>query len=90
MTTCPPVVREYIKNFVMNLLSGMRDSEQMADKYQPLSQMVKRATTLQLDAIAIKVTNCLVRKARTADALSSISQSLIHECLERAVENDGT
>ncbi len=89
MSAASSVVRDFVKNFAANYLGTMRSSQQIEGKYSQLDARVKVATTHELERIAEKFTDELLRRVDSADGVASLeNDEILREALSTALSDD--
>jgi hypothetical protein len=83
------VVRNYVKNFAANYLGSMRNSQQVEGKYGQLDARVKVAATRELERIAERFTDELLRRVDSEYDLASFeNDAILREALSAALSYD--
>lgn len=85
MTGHSDVIREYVKNYALNYLTGLRNTQELEGPYAALDLGVKLKTTQQLTLVADRLTDCLLGHKNPVEDLSD---PVIRKCLLTALKDD--
>jgi hypothetical protein len=82
----PQETFNFVENYVFNFLDSLRKSNDMEERYRPVSISVKTASTKKLRALSNNMTRRLLEKAKGIEEIGQDSE-LIRDVLNEVLQD---
>ena len=86
MKRFPQETFNFVENYVFNFLDSLRKSNDMEERYRPVSISVKTASTKKLRALSNNMTRRLLEKAKGIEEIGQDSE-LIRDVLNEVLQD---